>query len=133
MIKCHYLISTTPNLSLNCSKVTLPKPLVMMSAIMFSLGQYLTDIVFCSTCFRTKLYGISICSVRLWNFGLLDSSIALLLSSKIIDQSVLFEYQITICLNKLLFDFLYSLRYTQLLWFSTAPTYGITLNLEYIS
>ena len=132
MIKCHYLISTTPNLPLNCSKVTLRKPLVMMSAIMFSLGQYLRDIVLCSTCFRTKLYGISICSVRLWNFGLLDSSIALLLSSKIIDQSVLFEYQI-ICLNKLLFDFLYSLRYTQLLWFSTAPTYGITLNLEYIS
>ena len=67
-VKCHYLISTTPNLSLNCSKVTLPKPLVMMSAIMLSLGQYLTDIVFCSTCFRTKLYGISICPVRLWNF-----------------------------------------------------------------
>ena len=133
MIKCRYLISTTPNLSLNCPKVTLRKPLVMMSAIMFSLRQYLRDIVLCSTCFRTKLYGISICSVRLWNFGLLDSSIALLLSSKIIDQSVLFEYPITICLNKLLFDFLYSLQYTQLLWFSTAPTHGITLNLEYIS
>ena len=78
--------------------------------------------------------------VRLSNFGLVDSSIAPLLSSKIMDQSVLFECQITISLTKLLLDFLYSVRYTQLLWSilqkglsSTAPTYAITLNLENIS
>ena len=49
-LKCHYLICLTPNLSLNRSNVILDKPYVILSARMFSLGQYLTEIAFCSTC-----------------------------------------------------------------------------------
>ena len=53
-LKCHYLTSLTLNLSLNRSNAILDKPFVIMSASMLSLGQYLTEIAFCSTCSRTK-------------------------------------------------------------------------------